>query len=277
MAHAVLAPEHLPSWVTLVRAPNPGPLTLDGTNSWVLRLPGPGTLVVDPGPLDEQHLATLASLGPVDGILLTHGHADHAEGLPRLQELTGAPLIAQAPGVTRLPTPGHTADSICFLVSGPERPVVLTGDTVLGKGTSVVAYPDGDLADYLASLDMLSSLGTPAGLGPLAGLGPVPVLPGHGPALADCAATAAGYLAHRRARLAQVREAIAAGARTPAAIVAAVYPGVNGPLGLAAELSVRAQIAFLAQDPAFPAEEPGAAADFLEQESAAGVARLDKP
>ena len=265
MVHAVLALEHLPSWVTLVRAPNPGPLTLDGTNSWVLHLPDAGTLVVDPGPLDEQHLAVLASHAPVAGILLTHCHADHAEGVSRLQELTGASLVKAAPGVTRLPTPGHTADSVCFLVSVSGQSIVLTGDTLLGKGTSVVAYPDGDLADYLASL------------GTLAELGAVPVLPGHGPALADCAAAAAGYLAHRRARLARVRAALAAGAGTPAEIVAIAYPGLDGTLGLAAELSVRAQLAFLSKDPAFPAAVPGAETVFLEQESVAGTVRLDTP
>lgn len=271
MAHAVLAPEHLPSWVTLVRAPNPGPLTLDGTNSWVLRLPDAGTLVVDPGPLDEQHLATLASHAPVAGILLTHGHIDHCEGVPRLQELTGAPVLDDAPGVTRLPTPGHTADSVCFLVSVSAQSVVLTGDTVLGKGTSVVAYPDGDLGDYLASLDTL------AGPGPLAGLGAVPVLPGHGPALADCAVAAAGYRAHRRKRLAQVRAAVASGARTPAEVVAAVYPGLDGTLWLAAELSAQAQLAFLSKDPAFPAAAPGAGDDSQKPESSAGTVRLDTP
>src|SRR3954451_6705135 len=83
----------LPGWVTLVRAPNPGPMTLDGTNTWVLRAPGGGAIVVDPGPLDEGHLRAVAGLGPVAAILLTHGHEDHTEGVPRLAELTGAPVL----------------------------------------------------------------------------------------------------------------------------------------------------------------------------------------
>ncbi len=236
---AALAAE-LPGWATLVRAPNPGPMTLDGTNSWILRLPGTGTVVVDPGPLDEGHLAALAGYGPIAGILLTHGHVDHVEGVDRFRELTGAPVLDSAPGVQRLVTPGHTADSVCFLVSEIEHPAVLTGDTVLGKGTTVVAYPDGDLGDYLASLEQLISLG------------PIPVLPGHGPPLADCAAAATFYLNHRRARLAQVREVVAGGARTPAEVVEIVYADVDRSVWFAAEMSVRAQLALLAKE-----SEPG--------------------
>ena len=103
----------------------------------------------------------------------------------------------------RWPRPGHTADSVCFLVEAGGERVVFTGDTILGRGTTVVAWPDGDLGDYLASLELLDR--ATAG----------PVLPGHGPALADCAAAARFYLAHRRARLDQVAAAVAAGANTP--------------------------------------------------------------
>src|SRR5688572_27594424 len=86
----------LPSWVRLVRAPNPGPMTLDGTNTWVLQAAGaPGRVVVDPGPLDEDHLQAVAALGPVEAVLLTHGHPDHRDGLARLLELTGAPLVEE--------------------------------------------------------------------------------------------------------------------------------------------------------------------------------------
>src|SRR4029453_17558795 len=94
-------------------------------------------------------------------------------------------------------TPGHTADSVTLVAGAGDERVVLTGDTILGRGTTVVAYPDGDLGDYLDSLGLLELLGR------------WPVLPGHGPALADCAAAAAFYLAHRRARLDQVRAAVA--------------------------------------------------------------------
>jgi glyoxylase-like metal-dependent hydrolase (beta-lactamase superfamily II) len=225
-------------------------MTLDGTNSWVLRAPGADAcLVVDPGPLDEAHLAALAAHAPVAAVLLTHGHPDHRDGLARFQEITGAPLVDTSvptgPGVRldRLVTPGHTSDSVCFVAEcGGER-VVLTGDTILGRGTTVVAHPDGDLGDYLASLRRLIELG------------PMPVLPGHGPALRDCAAAATFYLEHRLARLDQVRAARAAGARDAAAILATVYADVERALWPAATSSIEAQLAYLDRQ----AEEMGGA------------------
>jgi glyoxylase-like metal-dependent hydrolase (beta-lactamase superfamily II) len=252
--------DRLPGWATLVRAPNPGPMTLDGTNTWVLRGPeAPACVVVDPGPLDEGHLSAVAAQGPIQAILLTHHHADHSEGVPRLAELTGAPVLTDpAPAATAvgleiqpLQTPGHTADSVCFHVwvppvsgyqsrSGPDRDgaqaAVLTGDTILGRGTTVVAAPDGDLGDYLVSL------------GRLIELGPIPVLPGHGPALADCAAAATYYLRHRQARLDQVRAAVAAGATTAEDVVARVYADVDRSLWPAATWSVQAQLAYLRRE-----------------------------
>lgn len=132
-----------------------------------------------------------------------------------------------------MPTPGHTADSVCFLVSDGTERVVLTGDTILGRGTTVVAHPDGNLGDYLASLERLGAYQG------------IAALPGHGPALADCGAAADFYLAHRRARLDQVRAAVAAGARTAPEVVATVYADVDRSLWWAAEWSVRAQLEYL--------------------------------
>jgi glyoxylase-like metal-dependent hydrolase (beta-lactamase superfamily II) len=270
--------DQLPPWATLVRAPNPGPMTLDGTNTWVLRAPGEDqAVVVDPGPLDEGHLRAVADAAcrnrpkpassvdaacrnrpkpassaehrPVRLIIATHGHSDHVEGIPRLRELCPeAELLAPSDGmeltaagllIRLVATPGHTADSYCLVVSSADgnHPAVLTGDTILGRGTTVVAWPDGNLSAYLASLRGLADL-------PSAGM----VLPGHGPALADCAAAARFYLAHRQARLDQVRAALAAGARTPAEVVAAVYQDVERALWPAAELSVRAQLDYLGQE-----------------------------
>jgi glyoxylase-like metal-dependent hydrolase (beta-lactamase superfamily II) len=233
----VAVADQLPTWATLVRAPNPGPMTLDGTNTWVLRPAGVRTsVVVDPGPLDEGHLRALAGHGPVGGILLTHGHPDHVEGLDRLIELTGAAVMDESPGVERIVTPGHTGDSVCFLVDLDDQRAVLTGDTILGRGTTVVAHPDGDLGDYLHSLELLEALG------------PIPVLPGHGPPLTDCSAAARHYLEHRRARLEQVRRAVAAGAGTAAEVVEIVYADVDRSLWPFAEWSVRAQLAYLAAE-----------------------------
>ncbi|MEO6702010.1 MAG: MBL fold metallo-hydrolase [Jatrophihabitantaceae bacterium] len=239
----------------VVLADNPSAMTLDGTNSWLLR-DDPSrrqAIVVDPGPADEPHLTALVeAAGTVALILLTHGHPDHAAGAHRLHELTGAPVLALDPThrygsegigegtvlaaagvrVEVWTTPGHTSDSLSFVL--PDVPAVLTGDTILGRGTTVVAHPDGVLADYLASLRRLASL---AG---------VAVLPGHGPELPDAGAAASAYLAHREQRLAQVQAVLAA---LPAAsvtdVVERVYADVDRALWPAAELSVRAQLAYL--------------------------------
>jgi glyoxylase-like metal-dependent hydrolase (beta-lactamase superfamily II) len=247
----------LPGWCTLVRADNPSPMTLEGTNTYVLRAPGtPAAVVVDPGPLDERHLAAVAALGPVQLILLTHGHPDHAEGAHRFQEMTGAPMSAvqsrlvvdaevlrggetftDAGGLTvqAVSTPGHTSDSVSFVVAGDE-PALLTGDTILGRGTTVVAHPDGQLAPYLDSLARLRDLG------------PMLLLPGHGPVRPDASVLATEYLRHRGQRLDQVRAAVAAGDRTAGDVVRRVYADVDPSLWPAAELSVRAQLEYLSTE-----------------------------
>ncbi|WP_446211754.1 MBL fold metallo-hydrolase [Micromonospora sp. IBSANI012] len=271
-AAAALADE-LPGWVTLLRAPNPGPMTLDGTNTWVLRVPGGEyAVVVDPGPADEEHLAAIAAHGPVGFVLITHRHPDHTEGSARLRDLLGGVhVLAADPAHTiggepltdagepfggfglkihLLNTPGHTADSVCFLVEHGDERVVLTGDTILGRGTTVVAHPDGHLGDYLTSLELLSTYRG------------IPALPGHGPALADCGAAAEFYLAHRRARLDQVRQAVAEGATTAPEVVARVYADVDRSLWWAAEWSVRAQLEYLG---------------FASRESGTGVTELEQP
>lgn len=244
--------DRLPGWVTLLLAPNPGPMTLDGTNTWILRAPGARqATVVDPGPLDEGHLRRIAEHGPIGTILITHGHHDHVEGAARLSELLGgAPVRAGSPAhclggepfdpreslagngleIRVLETPGHTGDSVSFHVEFGNAAVMFTGDTMLGRGTTVVAPPDGDLGAYLGSLELLSAY--PGVL----------MLPGHGPARRDTAERARFYLGHRRERLAQVADAMAAGAETPAAVVDLVYPDLDPALRFAAEWSAAAQL-----------------------------------
>jgi glyoxylase-like metal-dependent hydrolase (beta-lactamase superfamily II) len=249
----------LPGWVTLIRANNPNPMTLDGTNTWVLSVPdSEERIVIDPGPLEEPHLAAIAASGHVTTVITTHFHHDHTEGVPRLLELCPQARVwdggagethwtgAGAPAgsglqIRPIATPGHTADSIALVAGVGDERVVLTGDTILGRGTTVVAYPDGDLGDYLRSLGLLELLGA------------LPVLPGHGPALTDCAASAAYYLRHRLARLEQVKQAVAAGADTPSKVIEVVYADVDKVLWPAAELSVRAQLAYLERESGDPA------------------------
>jgi glyoxylase-like metal-dependent hydrolase (beta-lactamase superfamily II) len=238
----------------VVLAPNPGPMTLEGTNTWVLGSTDyPDVLVVDPGPLDEGHLEAVASTGEVTLIVLTHGHYDHSEGARRLHEMTGAPVLSLDPSftingealtedgesfgirgvlLTLVHTPGHSSDSVCLYLESD--PAVLTGDTILGRGTTVVAHPDGVLRDYLASLERLRALGD------------VAVLPGHGPELLSASKAAQQYLDHREERLEQVRAAVAAGAATPREVVETVYADVDPVLWPAAEMSVRAQLDYLA-------------------------------
>jgi glyoxylase-like metal-dependent hydrolase (beta-lactamase superfamily II) len=246
--------------VQCLLAPNPSLMTLDGTNTWLVAEPGSAAvIVIDPGPDDENHLqrirAVVAERGQrVAGIVLTHRHLDHSAGAPRLAELTGAAVRAVDPShrlgseglaagdvldssgceLRVIATPGHTDDSVCLHL--PADNVVLTGDTVLGRGTAVIA-DDGSLGDYLDSLQRLQALAEQTGLSAL--------LPGHGPLLADPAGVLDFYLTHRAERLDEVRAAIAAGDRTPAEIVPRVYAAVDPALWPFAQSSVRAQLRYL--------------------------------
>jgi len=246
------------AWAVL--APNPSLMTLDGTNTWVIAEPGSSSVVVvDPGPEEEPHLRRVLEVAAagdrrVTQIVLTHGHPDHAAGAARFAELTGAPVGALDPGLRLgtegfvpgdvitaggcelrvVGTPGHTADSLSLLLAADQA--LLTGDTVLGRGTTVIAG-DGSLSDYLRSLDELRVLADTVALRA--------ILPGHGPLLDDAVVALDYYIGHRRERLDQVRAAMATGASTPAEIVAVVYVDVDRALWPAAEQSVRAQIDYL--------------------------------
>jgi glyoxylase-like metal-dependent hydrolase (beta-lactamase superfamily II) len=255
---------------TCVLAPNANMMTLDGTNTWVLREPGARrSVVVDPGPSVLSHLDAVADVaGEVGVVLLTHHHEDHSEAAREFAERMGCGVRALDPAyrlgseglgdgdvvavdgleVHVVATPGHTADSLSFLVPGDG--VVLTGDTVLGRGTTVVAHPDGELGAYLGSLDRLHALASEHGL--------AAIWPGHGPVIPDALAALDFYLAHRRERLEQVEAALAglraadhpegiATDEVPRRVVEIVYADIDPVLWGAAELSVRAQLAYLAQ------------------------------
>lgn len=232
---------------------NPGIMTLDGTNTWVLRGPGSDEMVVvDPGPDDDAHLERIAALGKIPLVLISHKHDDHTGGIDKLVGMTGAvvrsvgsgflrglggPLtdgeVIDAAGlrITVMATPGHTADSLSFVVDD----AVLTADTVLGRGTTVIDNEDGSLRDYLESLRRLQ------------GLGQRTVLPGHGPDLADLSQVTAMYLAHREERLDQVRGALKVLGEEASArqVVEHVYTDVDQKLWDAAEKSVQAQLDYL--------------------------------
>jgi len=247
--------EQVTSSASRLLAPNPGPMTLDGTNTWILRDPDSREcVVVDPGPLDDGHLDRIAAAGPVALIVLTHGHLDHSEAAPRLAEMTGAAVVARDPvwcrdapaldagrydaiaGVEWLTvlTPGHSSDSVCLLLTRDRA--LLTGDTILGRGTTVVAHPDGRLDDYLDSLQRLRDL---------ADSDIDTLLPGHGPVVEDPLAVLDFYRSHRLERLDQVRAAVAAGDTSASDVVRRVYADVDRSLWPAAELSVRAQLDYL--------------------------------
>jgi glyoxylase-like metal-dependent hydrolase (beta-lactamase superfamily II) len=234
-----------------VLAPNPGPMTLDGTNTYVL----PGGIVVDPGPLSEEHLrAVLDQAGEVRLTLVTHWHEDHTESLQRFSELAGCPVRAfdvgfcidgptlwdreKIDGWTVLHVPGHTYDSVAFLRE--EDGVLLSGDTILGRGTAVITHPDGRLGWYLDSLRELKELAENDRIRR--------ILPGHGPEINDPLAVLTYYLQHREERLDQIRAARGAGARTPREVVERVYADVDPSLWPAAELSVRAQLEYLSEN-----------------------------
>ena len=266
--------------ITVVLAPNPGPMTLDGTNTWILGRPGGPSIVVDPGPADEDHLQRVRTVaGAVADVVVTHRHLDHTEGSAAFAALTGSgvraadPAYAIAAGhpatggdrpgderpgggpvdsgglddstelqvgdltVRAIATPGHTSDSTSLLVSGPDGCRLLTGDTVLGRGTTVITHPDGDLGAYLESLEVLLRVVREHAV--------TAILPGHGPVVDDPEGVLRHYREHRHQRLDQVRDALRRGDRTPTEVVARVYADVDRSVWPAAEQSVRAQLDYL--------------------------------
>ncbi|MGY1830512.1 MBL fold metallo-hydrolase [Geodermatophilus sp. SYSU D01180] len=247
--------------VTRVLAPNPSGMTLDGTNTYLVGAPGSGqAVVVDPGPDDPAHLAAVEeALAARDArcvaVLVTHHHGDHAEAALPWGTRFGAPVAAADAAVAGpggrvlepgerlrlagtaldvVPTPGHTPDHLAFRL---ESGAVLVGDHVLGRGTSVVTHPEGDVVAYLESLRRVHDLG------------PSALYCGHGPELTeDPGAVLDFYLAHRAFRESQLLAALVRGAGTVDAVVADVYAEVPRALWPAAAQSTRATLAKLAAE-----------------------------
>jgi glyoxylase-like metal-dependent hydrolase (beta-lactamase superfamily II) len=209
-----------------VLAPNPGIRELEGTNTWIVG-DGP-TVAIDPGPDDPGHIHEVArEAGHLVAILLTHDHPDHAPGAAALAAATGALVYAARPpeggnlvadgqriragdlALTAIATPGHTPDHVAYFEERHRS--LFTGDAVLGRGTSVIDPPEGDLTAYLRSLRRMQELS------------PRVIYPGHGPVVLDGPGKLEEYLEHRSTREAQVVAALAAGQRTPEEIVPAIY------------------------------------------------------
>lgn len=238
---------------SVLLANNPGKMTMEGTNTWVLRGPGSDdVVVVDPGPDDDGHIAAVAEAGRIALVLISHRHGDHTDAIDKLVARTGAPVRSAGSGflrgmsreltdgevldvaglrITVWATPGHTADSLSFVLDD----AVLTADTVLGRGTTVIDNEDGSLADYLVSLQRLRGLGRRV------------VLPGHGPEQVSIEAVAQEYLAHREQRLEQIRSALRTLGEdaTTRQVVEHVYVDVDQDLWDVAEWSVQAQLDYL--------------------------------
>lgn len=232
-------------------APNPGPLTLDGTRTYVVG--AAAAAVIDPGPEIESHLSAVA--GAVAGasavvILLTHSHADHAAGAEQLAELTGGRV--QGPGADRdiedgevirtdagplvaVSTPGHARRHFCF--HHPDAAAVFVGDLLLGTGntTWIGEYPGG-VADYLQSLDRLEALEART------------LYPAHGPPIEAAGAGIRRFRRHRLSRIAQVRGALDRGYAEPAAITRQVYGPLPANLRDMAESGVASILDYLSSE-----------------------------
>jgi glyoxylase-like metal-dependent hydrolase (beta-lactamase superfamily II) len=234
------------SRVVRVLAPNPSVFTLDGTNTWVVG--SDPSIVVDPGPAIEDHLEEVARVaGRVAAVLVTHDHEDHAEGAAAFGRLVGAPVHAWrlegaerlrdgqrfAAGETELDamhTPGHSADHVVFIDAGSGA--LFSGDAVLGRGTTFIDAPDGDLAKYLTSLRRMLERR------------PRTIYPGHGPVVFAAEAKLREYLDHRAEREAQILEGLADGARTVGALVERIYADYPAEVR---ELAARSVVAHLAK------------------------------
>ena len=254
-----------------VLAHNPNVMTLDGTNTWLLHVPGSRKcIVIDPGPDEKGHFEAILAAAQlrdaeIGAVLLTHRHSDHSAGAKSLAERTGTYVRAADPefrfGAEGLETgdvivvdqtelrvvstPGHSSDSVSFLMSHDNT--MLTGDTVLGRGTAVISAPDGNVGAYLDSLKRMRDAVAQNEVGLL--------LPGHGPSLDAPDDILNGYYEHRVARLEEVRVATANGICTSAEVLDTVYAGTPEKLRAAALQSVKAQLLHLQSLGQFTTEE----------------------
>lgn len=235
--------------IDLVRAANPGPFTLDGTNTWILD----GEVVFDPGPPIEEHVEAILRAAPrLKTIFITHRHGDHAPAAPMLKARCGARILAPAgvsgdvdeyvtdgrrypfgaTAVEAIATPGHTAEHFCFLLDNGD---LVTGDTILGEGTTAIFPPDGHMGDYLASLGTLRSRA------------PRRILPGHGPIRTDAVEWISYYIEHRLERERQVIAALQEEPLDIPSLRGRIYPDLHLGLRPAADAQILAHLIHLEQ------------------------------
>jgi glyoxylase-like metal-dependent hydrolase (beta-lactamase superfamily II) len=235
-----------------VTAPNPGPFTLTGTQTYLIG----ETTILDPGPLIESHVEALRAAMPnLRTILITHRHEDHAPAAVPLKRATGAEVIAprnvlddsvvdrrvaggdalmiEGTRIDVIATPGHTSEHVCYLTADGE---LFSGDTILGSGTTTIFPPDGSMGDYLRSLRVLRALH------------PRRIHPAHGPVREDAVALIDEYIAHRLERERQVLDAIAKGAKDPREMRAMIYPDLDERLHRAAEIQIDAHLTKLREE-----------------------------
>lgn len=235
-----------------ITAPNPGPFTLTGTQTYLIG----DSAIVDPGPLIGSHVKALLEAMPgLRTILITHRHGDHAPATVPLKKATGAEVIAprnvlddsvvdrrvaggeslmiDGTRVDVIATPGHTNEHVCFLTADGE---LFSGDTVLGSGTTAIFPPDGHMGDYLRSLETLRALA------------PRRIYPAHGPVREEAVALLDEYIAHRLERERQVLDAVAAGARTTREMRKRIYPQLDWRLRGAAEIQITAHLIKLVEE-----------------------------
>lgn len=231
-----------------VVAPNPGPYTGPGTNTWIVEA-GPVVAVIDPGPDDESHLRALDERlagATVGVVLVTHSHSDHLPladrfarphhaSVRRYPDLGDGDIVNVGTlKLTALHTPGHSADHLCFFIPGDGA--LFTGDLVLGRGSSMVTYPEGDVVAYLRSLDRLARLQ------------PRILFPGHWDPVTDAMGKIAEYRQHRLEREAQILAEVKRGPGTAAELTQRVYGDLDGRLMVAAEMTLRAHMRKLVDD-----------------------------
>lgn len=222
-----------------MRAPNPSPLTLDGTNTYVV-----GGWVIDPGPANPRHLDSVmaAARSRIEGVALTHTHLDHSEGAEALAERAGGvPVVLPGEGqevgpLRAIATPGHAPDHVCLLLGG----VCFCGDTVMGAGSVFIDPSEGSLAAYLDSLARLESLDLEV------------LCPGHGPYVRDPRGKLREYIEHRMERERLLLEALAAGARGEDELLDRAWPDAPRELRPAAARTLRAHLAKLGTEGRVP-------------------------